>query len=141
MKNLKYILFINLIGIFLFCSTLSKAEDGFLGDTFWQKGDHIVARAVCKDESDIMEMVAVDILGGLERVMAVFNKKLEDGECKVLQRPSLFIVHSVVTTYTDYMDNESLAFALAIINDENKIIAYTISQGKPMPLKQDKQYY
>tara|TARA_R110000824_G_scaffold15329_2_gene64602 strand:+ start:108 stop:533 length:426 start_codon:yes stop_codon:yes gene_type:complete len=141
MKNLKYILFINLLGVFLFCSTLSKAEEGLLSDNFWKKGDHIVAKSVCKKESDIKQMVEVDILGDLEKIMTLFNKKVEDGECKVLKRPSLFVVHSIMVAYTDYMGGKSLAFALSTINDENTIIAYTISRGTPMSLKQDQQYY
>ena len=63
MTKLKYILFSSLLGVFLYCSTPSLAQEGFQApEPLWKRGDHIIVRAVCKDEKDIMEMVGVMLI-------------------------------------------------------------------------------
>jgi hypothetical protein len=139
MKNLKYILFISLLGIFLFYSTLSKAQEGFQSpETVWGIGDRIIVKAICKDEQDILDMVAVDIKGKLENIITLFNKKVQLGTCKALERPAVFAIHSLVLIYKDYKGMKSIAFALRTVDDINTIVAYTIVQGIPAPLNKNK---
>ena len=54
MTKLKYILFSSLLGVFLYCSTPSLAQEGFQApEPLWKSGDHIIVRAVCKDETGL----------------------------------------------------------------------------------------
>jgi hypothetical protein len=140
MTKLKYILFSSLLGVFLYCSTPSLAQEGFQApEPLWKRGDHIIVRAVCKDEKDIMEMVGVDTRGGLPEIMLLFKTKVHADECRMLSKPSMFVVYSIVITYVDYLKTESVALSLGTVDDENTIVAYTIARGRPASPKQ--KYY
>ena len=88
---------------------------------------------------DIMEMVGIDTTGGFPEIMLLFKKKVDADECRMLSKPSIFVVYSIVITYVDYLKTESVALSLRTVNDENTIVAYTIARGRPASPKQ--KYY
>ena len=84
-------------------------------------------------------MVGVDTRGGLPEIMLLFKTKVHGDECRMLSKPSMFVVYSIVITYVDYLKTESVALSLGTVDDENTIVAYTIARGRPASPKQ--KYY